>query len=206
MSPAPLARARQLAAALLAELATAGGPGGGNEELLGLLRVCEGVTRGVERTSIGVLADLQRRGVFTERGYRSAVTAMTAVTALADLLGWDRADARRRLVVAEQACARVGLDGSVLPARLAATAGVFAAGDCSARQVETVVRVLDSAAARRLSPQVWAAAEAELAAKAGAYSPGGSAGVGYRAGRGAGRRRCRTVDPGRPRPGSTSCS
>ncbi|MGE3836212.1 MAG: DUF222 domain-containing protein [Acidimicrobiia bacterium] len=165
MSPTPLARARHLADALLAELAAVGGPGAGDEELLGLLTVCEGAARLLERVSVGAITDLQRRGVFTERGYRSTVTA------LADLLGWERGDARRRLVVAEQACARVGLDGTVLPARLAATAERFAAGGCSARQVETVARVLDSPAARRLAPEVWADAEAELATKAGDYSP-----------------------------------
>ncbi|MGE3289287.1 MAG: DUF222 domain-containing protein [Pseudonocardia sp.] len=57
------------------------------------------------------------------------------------------------------------------PARPTATAERFAAGDCSARQVETIARVLDSPAARRLPPQVWAAAETELAAKSGDYSP-----------------------------------
>lgn len=80
--PTPLARARQLAEALAAELAAAGGPGAGDEELLGLLTLCEGAARVLERVSVGAVADLQRRGVFAERGYRSAVTA------LADLLGW----------------------------------------------------------------------------------------------------------------------
>ncbi|MGE3288516.1 MAG: DUF222 domain-containing protein [Pseudonocardia sp.] len=165
MAPALLARLRQLAEALLAELAAAGDVGWGDDDLLDLLRVGEGITRGVERASIGAMSDLERRGVFAERGYRSTVTA------LADLLGWERGDARRRLVVAEQACARVGLDGTVLPARLAETARVFAAGGCTTRQVETVARVLDSPAARRLAPDVWAAAEAQLAGVAGAYAP-----------------------------------
>ena len=160
-----LAGAARLLEQAGAELAAIGAAGAGEDELLGLLTVCEGAVRVLERVSIGAVADLERRGVFAERGYRSTVTALT------DLLGCDRADARRRLVVAEQACARVGLDGSVLAARLTATAEVFAAGNCSTRQVEVIARVLDTAAARRLTPQVWAAAEAELAAKAGDYSP-----------------------------------
>ncbi|MGE0298294.1 DUF222 domain-containing protein, partial [Pseudonocardia sp.] len=160
-----LSPARQLADELLAQLSAVTGPGTADGALLSALALCEDVARGVERASIGAIADLERRGVFTERGYRSTVTA------LADLLGWERGDARRRLVVAEQACARVALDGAVLPARLAATAVVFAAGECSARQVEVVARVLGSDAARRLSPQVWGSAEQQLAAKAGDYSP-----------------------------------
>lgn len=88
MAPALLARLRQLAEALLAELAAAGDVGWGDDDLLDLLRVGEGITRGVERASIGAMSDLERRGVFAERGYRSTVTA------LADLLGWERGDAR----------------------------------------------------------------------------------------------------------------
>jgi hypothetical protein len=68
-------------------------------------------------------------------------------------------------------CDRAGLDGTPVPARLVATAGVFAAGGCSLRHVETIARVLGSAAAGRLSPQVWSGAEQELAAKAGEYTP-----------------------------------
>ena len=60
--------------------------------------------------------------MFAERGYRSATAA------LSDLLGWERFEARRRVTAAEQVAPRVGLDGTVLPARLPATAEVFAAG------------------------------------------------------------------------------
>jgi 5-methylcytosine-specific restriction protein A len=74
-------------------------------------------------------------------------------------------------VVAEQAVARVGLDGAVLPAHLAATARSFAAGGCSLRSVEVIARVLASPAARRLPPEMWAAAEERLAAVADEYSP-----------------------------------
>jgi 5-methylcytosine-specific restriction protein A len=57
-----------------------------------------------------------------QRGYRSATNAVV------DLLGWERPEARRRVVAAEQVTARVGLDGTLLAARLPATAAVFAAG------------------------------------------------------------------------------
>ncbi|MGE0298962.1 hypothetical protein, partial [Pseudonocardia sp.] len=89
MTTDQLAQVRQLAEALLAELSAMAGASAGDDELLGLLSVCEVLTRGAERVSVGAIADLERRGVFAERGYRSTVTA------LADLLGWERGDARR---------------------------------------------------------------------------------------------------------------
>jgi len=99
-----------------------------------------------------------------------------AVDALADLLGWDRADAARRVTAAEHVCPRVGLDAAVLPPTLEATAAVFAAGGCSLRHVEVIARALASPAAGRLTPQVWAGAEAALAAQAGTYTPAELAG------------------------------
>lgn len=74
-------------------------------------------------------------------------------------------------MAAEQVCDRVGLDGTPLSARLPATAAVFAVGGCSLRHVETIAKVLGTAAAERLAPEVWGGAEAELAAKAGEYTP-----------------------------------
>jgi 5-methylcytosine-specific restriction protein A len=90
---------------------------------------------------------------------------------LADLVGWERFEARRRVTAAEQVTARTGLDGSLLPARLPATAAVFAAGGAGLRHVEVVARVLGSATAGRLSPEQWAGAEEQLAVKAGEYTP-----------------------------------
>jgi 5-methylcytosine-specific restriction protein A len=141
------------------------GPGAGDADLLSALTFCEGVSRQMERLGVTVLAGLIRRGTFAERGYASVPKALT------DLLGLDWAEARRRAVVAEQAVARVGLDGAVLPAHLAATARSFAAGGCSLRSVEVIARVLASPAARRLPPEMWAAAEERLAAVADEYSP-----------------------------------
>ena len=82
---------------------------------------------------------------------------------------------------------RVGLDGAPLPARLPATAAVFAAGRASLRHVE-----VDRPGARLgrppggCPPQQWAGAEEQLAAKADAVHPVGAAGLGHGAGRGAG--------------------
>jgi 5-methylcytosine-specific restriction protein A len=164
MPSTPLVAAHRLLQEAAVELTTASRPGTDADELLSVLTMCEGAARVLERVSVAAITALQRRGVFAERGYRSAVTA------LADLLGWERSEARRRLAVAEQAVERTGLDGARLPARLAATAAVFAAGMCSARHVEIVARVLEGPAARRLPPDVWAAAEAQLVEKAGDYS------------------------------------
>ena len=49
---------------------------------------------------------------------------------------------------AEQVTPRAGLDGAVLPARLPATAEVFAAGRAGLRHVEVIARVLGTAPAR----------------------------------------------------------
>ncbi|MEU7814890.1 DUF222 domain-containing protein [Pseudonocardia sp. NPDC049154] len=125
----------------------------------------EKARRGLDRVVVDAVADLQRRGVFAERGYRSPTGA------LGDLLGWERFEARRRVVAAESVRARIGIDGTQLPARLPATAEAFAAGTAGLRHVEVIAKVLDSGAARRLSPEVWAGAERELAGKTGVYTP-----------------------------------
>lgn len=165
MSESRLVAAHRLLEQAVAELAAAAGAGASDGELLSALTICEGVARQVERIGAGAVACLERRGVFAARGYRSSVTA------LHDLLGCERGDARRRVLLAEQVFDRVRLDGTVLPPRLPAMAAVFAAAGCNARHVEVVARVLGSDAAGRLAPDVWAAAEEQLAAQAGSYSP-----------------------------------
>jgi 5-methylcytosine-specific restriction protein A len=138
---------------------------GGDADLIALLGRCESAARRLDRTTVSAVAGLERRGVFAERGYRSPANA------LADLLGWERGEARRRVIAAEQVVPRVGLDGAALPARLAATAGVFAAGRAGLRHVEVIARVLDGPSARRLSSEQWAGAESALADKAALYTP-----------------------------------
>jgi 5-methylcytosine-specific restriction protein A len=136
-----------------------------DDELLSVLTLCEGTSRRLDRLTVATVATLERRGTFAERGYKSTPAA------LGDLLGWERFEARTRVVAAEQVCPRVGLDGTVLPARLPATAEVFAAGATGLRHVAVIARVLASPAAQRLAPQVWAGAEAQLADKAAVYTP-----------------------------------
>jgi hypothetical protein len=157
--------AYRLLAAGLDALAEAVGSTATDDELISALTVYEGAARRADRGVVRVVADLQRRGTFAERGYRNTTTA------LADLLGWDRADARRRVTAAEQIEPRIGLDGSPLPAYLPSTSEVFAAGRASLRHVDVIARLLACPAARRLLPDVWAGAEAQLAAKAGEWTP-----------------------------------
>jgi 5-methylcytosine-specific restriction protein A len=161
----PLADAQRLLCEAVDALARAAGPRSADSELIGVLTLAEGVRRRIDLVMVGALADRQRRGTFADRGYRNPAAA------LGDLLGWERAEARRHLVVAEQASPRVGLDGTLLPPRLPATAAAFAAGAASfaagaasLRQVEVVARVLGTDAAGRLTPAQWTAAEAQLAA------------------------------------------
>ena len=157
MSEDPLEVASRLFAQAVEALRAAAGPAASAADLLGVLTVGEGVRRALDQAGVGALADLERRGTFGERGYRSSAAA------LGDLLGWDRGDARRHLTAAEQVRPRAGLDGTPLPPRLPANAAAFDAGVASLRHVEVVARVLGSAAAGRLDPERWAGAEAQLA-------------------------------------------
>ena len=145
-------------------MCAAAGAGASDDELLSVLLLCEGAARRLDRLVVDTVAALQRRGSFAERGYPSTAGA------LGDLLGWERFEARRRVLAADQVSARVGLDGAALPARLPATAEVFAAGQ-AVRHIEVITGLLGSPAAQRLTPQVWAGAEAQLAAKVSEYTP-----------------------------------
>ena len=164
MSETPLERAhRHLMAAADALAGVVGS--GADQELLSVVTLCEGATRRLDRVTVDAVAVLERRGFFTERGYTSTGSA------LSDLVGWERFEARRRVVAAEQVGARTSVDGTVLPARLPATGEVFTAGKASLRHVEVIARVLGSRAAARLTPDQWAGVEGQLAAKTDQYSP-----------------------------------
>jgi hypothetical protein len=141
------------------------GPAASGDDMVSILLLCEGLRRQLDQIAVGAVADLERRGLFAERGYQSSAAA------LSDLLGWERPTARRRVIAAEQVTPRVGLGGAVLPARLPATATVFAAGRVSLRHVDAIARVLASPSARRLTPEQWAGVEEQLAVKAEVYRP-----------------------------------
>jgi hypothetical protein len=168
VSGSPLALAHhRLTAAVDALRAAAEAGSATDDELVSVLSMCEGAARQLDQLSVATVATLQRRGTFADRGYRSAVSA------LADLLGWERFEARRRVTVAEHACPRTGLDAAPLPARLPETAQVFAAGQAGLRHVEVIAKLLGSPAAGRLTPGAWAGAEEQLAAAAADYTPCG---------------------------------
>jgi hypothetical protein len=160
----PLAAAHRLLAEAV-EALSAAVENGTDGEVLSVPTLCEGVARQLDRVAVDAVAVLSRRGVFAERGYKSAAAAV------ADMVGCERFEARRLVTAAEHVSPRVGLDGSALPARLSATAEVFRAGRASLRHVEVLAKVLGTAAAGRLSPQVWAGAEQVLAEKATEYTP-----------------------------------
>jgi hypothetical protein len=164
MSTGSLASAHRLLTQAVGEV-NAVAASGGDDELIALLKLCEGAARQLDRAVVETVARLQPRGFWAERGYTSPASA------LSDLLGWEHPEARRRVVAAEQATARVGLDGTPSPARLPATAGAFAAGQARLGHVEAVARVLGSASADRLAPEQWAGAEEQIAAKTAEYTP-----------------------------------
>jgi 5-methylcytosine-specific restriction protein A len=87
---------------------------GGDAELIAMLGRCENAVRRLDRITVSTVGGLERSGGFAARGYKSSAAA------LADLLGWERPEARRRVAAAEQVTPRIGLDGTVLPARLPA--------------------------------------------------------------------------------------
>jgi 5-methylcytosine-specific restriction protein A len=164
MTESPLATAQRLCAQAVDALREVAGAGSADERVA-VLALCESTSRQLDQVTVATVAGLDRDGVFTDRGYRSPAAALT------DLLGWERFEAHRRVVAAEQVTPRVGLDGASLPARLPATAVVFAAGRTGLRHIEVITRLLGSHAARRLSPQQWTAAETRLADWAGDYTP-----------------------------------
>lgn len=140
------------------------------DERIDALSMCESVTRQLDFLAVELIAGLAREGVFTERGYSGAAQAV------ADLLGWDRAMAARRVRVAEQVCRRTSLDGQVLSPPLAACAMAFAAGQVSLRHVEVISDALGKPEAARLTPAVWAGAEEQLAEYATRCTPNELAG------------------------------
>jgi uncharacterized protein DUF222/HNH endonuclease len=165
MSGSPVSTAHRLLTEAIHALTAAADHSATDTELLSVLTVCEGLTRRLDHLTVATVSVLQRRGAFAERGYKSTAGA------LGDLLGWERFEAARRVHAAEQVCPRIGLDGTPLPPRLTAAAAVFAAGRARLRHVEVIAKLLDSPAARRLTPERWAGAEATLAHQATDSTP-----------------------------------
>jgi len=160
-----VAHAHRLFTEAVAALSALSDDAASDDELISVIAVADGITRQLDRVGVAAVAVLERRGTFAERGYRSTTAALT------DLCGWDRIEARRRVIAAEQVCLRIGLDGTACPPRLPATAAAFAAGAASLRHVEVVTRIMGSDAARRLTAHQRAAAETQLADKIIEYAP-----------------------------------
>ena len=189
MGSSPVVAAHERLTGAVDELSVACSPAANADDLLSVLMVAEGAARRLDQVVVAVVADLLRRGTFAERGYHNAVTAV------ADLMGWDRAEARRRVSAAEQVCPRTGLDGAALPARLPATAQQFATGAASLRHVEVITRVLAGPSAQRLSPTVVVGCRGRAGRPRRPVHAVGVAGVGQPTGRHAGPGRTRARRP-----------
>jgi hypothetical protein len=161
---APDTAAEQLAAAV-AELAAGLDAGMSAVEILDVMRAAQSACRALERVVVSGAAELSRQGAFASHGYRSPVPA------LMDAFGWERVEARRFTVAAESVHPSTSLTGESLPPRLPATALAFTAETISVRHVDTIARLLDTGAARRLDPPTWAEAEIELARYAVSCTP-----------------------------------
>src|SRR5919107_3283170 len=80
MSGASLATAHRLLLQAVDALGEAAGLGS-DAELMSVLTLCEGATRRLDRVTVDALAALERRGVFAERGYKSAAAALSDLLA-----------------------------------------------------------------------------------------------------------------------------
>ena len=149
----------------LTALRVATGPGIRTEELVRAVRLSTTVEREAQRVSVGVVAAMQRDGVFAASRQRPA-------SALADLLCVEYVEARRLIIAADHVTPRVDLQGQPLPPRLPATADAFDAGAAGLRHIEVIAGLMATPAAGRLHPDTWAAAEEQIAAVAADHTPG----------------------------------
>ena len=119
---------------MVAALLAAADPGVPENDALDALREYGQLVRRVEYAGVALIAALERRAVFTSRGYARASDAV------ADVLGWDRAVAQRRFKAAEAVIERTSTstDGQVLPPRLPATAAAFHTGKLDLAHVEVI--------------------------------------------------------------------
>jgi hypothetical protein len=127
--------------------------------LIGLLH------RLLGRESVDIIAGLMRDGEFAARGYKQPKSA------LANLLDIDSGEAGQLVTAAETVHPRTTRQGETLEPRLPATAAAFAAGDITVRHVSVVATVMESRAAGRLAPHVWAHAEEHVAKLAAQVLP-----------------------------------
>ena len=147
-----------------AALRDAGGNGAVDTDLLDIARVSNRAVRAGERALVATVAMLERGGVFAALGQRT-------VNGLAELLSIEHAQARRLMLVADAVAPRIDLQGLELPARLPATAVVFADGHASLAHVQVIAALMNSGAAIRLPPDTQVDAEKQLAAQISNFTP-----------------------------------
>jgi hypothetical protein len=148
---------------LLREILDTVAPGDDSRPRIERLRMMGLLRRLLERDSVDIIARLMRDGEFAALGYKKPTSA------LANLLDIDTGEAGQLVTAAQTVHPRTTLQGETLEPRLPATAAAFAAGDITVRHVSVVAKVMESRAAERLAPHVWAHAEqhvAKLAAQA----------------------------------------
>jgi 5-methylcytosine-specific restriction protein A len=162
MTDNELATARREAVAALARLRVAGKSATG-QDLIDHLVFQKALLRQVRHDALRVIARLESEGEFAQRGVRAG-------PAVADLLGCRRGRGYRLARLAGQVFPTT-LAGAPVEPVLAATATALAAFEIDQAHAEVIDQVLAGAAARRLTPGVWADAEAQCADWARLYSP-----------------------------------
>ena len=142
---------------IMAALDVSRSPSTTSAERIEVLREWGATSDRIGAGGVPLIAAMDRAGDFQLHGYTKPAYA------IADLLGWDRAPARRQVRLAEQVCPRVALDGQILPAHLPATGAALTDSHITVGHAEAILSVLNGPAARRLDPGTWASAEEQIA-------------------------------------------
>jgi hypothetical protein len=150
---------------LLREMLDTGAAGDDSASRIERLRLIGLLHRLLGRESVDIIAGLMRDGEFAAWGYKQPKSA------LADLLDIDSGEAAQLVTAAETVHPRTALQGETLEPKLPATAAAFAAGEITVRHVSVVASVMESRAAERLAPHVWAHAEGHVAKLAAQVLP-----------------------------------
>src|SRR6185312_14096320 len=149
MSPSELAAAGDLLSEVVVRLREE--RSGDDSEVIASLAATRELAQLVAQIQVEAVAALQRSGAFAAAGHRRPESAVMAV------LGVDRGAARGIVRAAEHVVAGVDPQGEALPARLPALGAAFRAGTAGLEHVERIVRLVDSAAVRRIPPHAWRA-------------------------------------------------
>jgi hypothetical protein len=132
------------------------------QELIDNLKFHRLLRRQSEHDVLRVIARLDRDGEFVRLNVYPAA-------AVADVLRCRRGVAARLVALAHSVFPTTSLDGQSLPPMLPATAAAWGDWVIDQAHAEVIEKVLGGAAAKRLPPEVWSAAEAQLARWARSY-------------------------------------